>query len=497
MGDFLIDQASKTIARPSRLFFVPLRYVVLTLLRFPGLLPLVQAIFPERWNERESLKAFRVSVAEYLFQQDRSAEALHYLDVSQRNARPSIDENLVRGMCLYQGFGRFNDAVALWARANECGLEEAQRLGLSTLRVRVLDSAWARHIGDTAMLDYVIKLGVLEGRGREDTILYLPRGSRIANRFLLRQIATLLHLVEDPADLPFDASALQALHYDLLCPRLPDGTTTYIWEIAAKTYRTWHREQRKPMLTLPTETEVRGWAALQKAGMPRGAWFVALHVREGKWNGRDPGLRGGTLNADPTTYLPAAAEITRRGGWVVRMGDPGMRPMPPLPSVFDYCHSDARADWMDIFIAARCRFMIGTSSGPAYIPPLYGVPCVLTNWWPTAQRPWHASDLFIPKMMRRQDGSYLTLDETLREPFSYCHSRRFLADLGVQVEDNEPEIIRGAVEEMLTRLDGKATPDTGIEALRQRADLIYQSNDAFGGAALARDFLRRYDGFIA
>ena len=99
-------------------------------------------------------------------------------------------------------------------------------------------------------------------------------------------------------------------------------------------------------------------------------------------------------------------------------------------------------------------------------------------------------------MMRRQDGNYLTLNETLREPFSYCHSRRLLSHLGVQVEDNEPEIIHGAVEEMLMRLEGNLPHNFEIEALRQRADLIYQTNDAFGGAGLARDFLRRYDGFV-
>ena len=203
---------------------------------------------------------------------------------------------------------------------------------------------------------------------------------------------------------------------------------------------------KDPLLTLPPEIEARGWAALHDAGIPDGAWFVALHVREGKWDGRKPGLQG-ILNADIATYSEAIDEITRRGGWVIRMGDPSMKPLPSLPNVIDYCHSDLRADWMDIFIAARCRFMIGTSSGPAYIPPLYGVPSVLTNWWPPAQRPWHASDIFIPKMLRRlADGQYLTLGETLSEPFSYCHSLRYLADHeGIRVEDNDPEIIRSAV----------------------------------------------------
>ena len=154
--------------------------------------------------------------------------------------------------------------------------------------------------------------------------------------------------------------------------------------------------------------------------------YRVMHAGDAPWQ---PSRTMGVMNADVCTYLPAMAEITRRGGFVIRMGDTGMSRLPPLSNVIDYCHSDLRADWMDIFIAARCRFMLGTSSGPAYIPPLYGVPSVLTNWWPPAQRPWHASDIFVPKMLCRvADGRYLSLSETLCEPFSYCHSRSYLAE---------------------------------------------------------------------
>jgi putative glycosyltransferase (TIGR04372 family) len=206
----------------------------------------------------------------------------------------------------------------------------------------------------------------------------------------------------------------------------------------------------------------------------------------------------GILNADIATYSEAIAEITRRGGWVIRMGDPSMKPLPSLPNVIDYCHSDLRADWMDVFLAARCRFMIGTSSGPAYIPPLYGVPSVLTNWWPPAQRPWHASDIFIPKMLRRRaDEQYLTLGETLSEPFSYCHSLNYLADHeGILVEDSDPELIRSAVAEMIVRLDGATSVSTKVTELRSRADQIYGAHAAFGMGQLAAGFLRQHRDFI-
>lgn len=495
---FVREQILKTLERPSRLLLGPLLRLFLALLRLPRLPRSILPILPRRWIDQLGARALYFSVGYELFQCDRPVEAWPWLKQYLAMGRPSTNDYRVGAICLYHGLGRFRDAVDLLAQANQQNFEKAAALHLAALPLRILDSVWARHIGHTATLDYVIKLGVLEGRKREDTILCLPRGSVIANPFLLQQVCTHLRLVDDFVDLRFHASATQALHYDYLGPQLPDQRTSYFWEVAAKTYKRWHDAGYSPLFTLPRGAVERGWAVLQRAGVPRSAWFVALHVREGKLYGRNPGIHG-ILNADLSSYLPVIMEITRRGGWVIRMGDPDMSLLPPLEGVIDYCHSDVRADWMDVFIAARCRFMVGTSSGPAYVPALYGVPCVLTNWWPPAQRPWHPSDIFIPKMLRRRgDGRLLTLSETLSEPFSYCHSRRFLGDqCGLTVENNDAELIRSAVEEMLERLDGKSTPDGETAELRAKADQIYEKHNAFGMAVLARGFVRQYRDLIS
>jgi putative glycosyltransferase (TIGR04372 family) len=212
------------------------------------------------------------------------------------------------------------------------------------------------------------------------------------------------------------------------------------------------------------------------------------------------------LNANIEDYLPAIKEITRRGGWVIRIGDPAMKPLPLMRNVLDYCHSKIRADWMDVFLAARCRFFLGTSSGPCYIPQSYGVPCVLTNWWPPAQRPWHPDDIFVPKLLRRiATGEILSLEKSLEEPFGYCNSIDYLSEAhGVVVQDSDPEDIHLAVVEMLERAAGQAKYDERDIAMRERAERtyasiamrLYNSSGAFGSASLARDFLRRRPEFV-
>jgi hypothetical protein len=90
--------------------------------------------------------------------------------------------------------------------------------------------------------------------------------------------------------------------------------------MASRTHQRWSKEGWGPLFELPADVTARGWALLEKAGVPRGAWLVALHVRDIRWRGTTAGLQA-IRNADTASYLLAIEEITRRGGFVIRMGD--------------------------------------------------------------------------------------------------------------------------------------------------------------------------------
>lgn len=395
------------------------------------------------------------------------------------------------------GLGRYKEAIAVFARANEMRQERKKALGLTESPLRFLDQTWSGSFGHIAEIDYAVKLGILEGRAIEDTILYVPPFVKVPNRFLLEQWQPHVTIVSEEASLPLPPASLDALCFDFRGPLLADGSTVHYWEAAAKTYRRWYAEKRGPVLGFPEDVARRGRDALEKAGIPRDAWYVVLHVREAASKAIHSTLHN-VLNAQIADYLPAIEEITRRGGWVIRAGDPAMTPLPPMTNVFDYCHSDIRSEWMDIFLFATGRFFIGTSSGPAYVPPLYDVPCVLTNWWPPAQRPWHPGDIFIPKRYRRlSDGTYLTLSETLGEPYGYCNSTDYLKrHKNVIVEDNAPADIHAAICEMFARLEGSAKYDLEDLQLRKRAEHIYETNAGHGMASISRDFLKSHQDFI-
>ena len=194
------------IGKLSGLLVVPL----LLLAHFPRLLMALLALLPVRWPEGERGKWFRLKIgALVLLRHDQPKHAWFWMRRVLESGHRSPEEYLLAAVCLYQGLGRLREATALFARANAFAAEKAKSLGLASDRYRLLDEVWARHIGDLATVDYVVKQGILDGRRREDTILYVPPGGRIGNRFLVQQLAQCLRLVERPADLPFDPSVVR------------------------------------------------------------------------------------------------------------------------------------------------------------------------------------------------------------------------------------------------------------------------------------------------
>ena len=513
---FIANQVMKIKKQPSRALVLPYVYILR-----PALLPLGHfIILISDWcarglgvSPRWMPKIFANIEADYQFR--RGYRKLNENDpekawrVFERCLRYSDDCShfTIAAVCLHVGLGRMREALKLYQRSNQIRFAERGHVGKKEHdKYCLLDEFWARHIGHASQIDYVVKLRILEGCNLEDTILYTPQFDDLPNRFLVEQWKPYLRLIKDPNKLlPFSEKDVRHRSLDFYVPSLNGVGKYYLWELAAQTYRRWAEEGRGPLLRLVDEVEDRGRRALASVGLPYDAWFIGLHVREPHYQSHHRDLHD-VLNAKIEDYLPAIEEITRRGGWVIRMGDPSMTSLPPLPNVLDYCHSNIRSDWMDVFLAAKSRFFVGTPSGVCYVAQDYGVPCVLTNWWPPAQRPWHPGDIFVPKLLRRrQNGQIITLDKSLDEPFGYCNSRTYLEDKhGVIVQDNDPEDIRAAILEMFERTEGQTHYDQNDLDMGERAARIYasvamrlyNSTGAFGAAALARDFLRRNATFV-
>ena len=243
-------------------------------------------------------------------------------------------------------------------------------------------------------------------------------------------------------------------------------------------------------MPLTDALEARGRARLAEMGVPQDAWFVAIHAREGGYSPGDETTHA-HRNADIASYGLAIQEIRARGGWVVRMGDPSMTPM---EGVVDYALSPLKADWMDLWLCAHSRFLLGTSSGLIMLAAIFQRPCALVNMAPHGSaygvRP---GDISIVKGAVRADGTVMPLAQVFDSGLSRQRYAYVFEERGVRLQNNSAEEVRDLTVEMLDRLEGRFETTPEDDDLQRRFRALLTPHDyAFGAAArLGRDWLRQ------
>jgi len=358
----------------------------------------------------------------------------------------------------------------------------------------VLDGEWTRNIGHQAFLDYVLKMKDL-GWTRWKNVVLLAPPSMTANEAYLECFRPRVELVREERPHAAARHRAKALGFRVAgLLRLPDGSTPYLPEALGIIQEEWERQGRGTQLAPPPDLLDFGRRQLKAMGVPDGAWFVGLHVRSASFYAEDPNSPQTHRNARIESYVPAIEEIARRGGWVFRMGD---RNMPPLPSVrggIDYARSRFKSDRMDVFLCAMSRFFIGVASGLGNPPGTFGVPCLMANWVSNALPFFSRNDLFLPKLLRRQlDGSILTFDEWLSRPVrDACYSGVGIRNMGLKAVDNTPEELRAGASAMLDLLEGKLASTPESRAREAAFDALARAHGQRGFARVVPDFLQRH-----
>jgi putative glycosyltransferase (TIGR04372 family) len=138
----------------------------------------------------------------------------------------------------------------------------------------------------------------------------------------------------------------------------------------------WPRQFATPLeVSVPLKTQALGQAVLTEMGVPTDGWFACLHVREASsWKEGES-----TRNSEIDTYAELIDRITAKGGWVIRMGDGSMSPLPIMHNVFDYALSHWKSPTLDLFLIASCRVYVGTHSGILDLAGLLDRPRLITN----------------------------------------------------------------------------------------------------------------------
>lgn len=328
---------------------------------------------------------------------------------------------------------------------------------------------------------------------RRKPVLLVPRGD-IANERILDYWAQHTVVLRSPSLCRF----LERMHRAPWARFVPDMTKymVAIDETAGfvSVYREWG--DRPALLALRKEDVARGTSELERLGLPQGARFVCVHSREGGYSPSDEHWHE-FRNSHIETYLEAVRLLRERGVYTVRMGDPSMRRLPPIEGMVDYAHSDARADWMDVFLCGRCEFFLGNSSGLFFVSKAFGRPVALANMAPLSSvlATGGSTDLGIPKLLRnRATGELMKFQEIFDSPIANFRFAEQFARQGLDVVDNSSEEIRDLALEMLDRLERRMTYSQSDEDAQTRfKKMMRPGHSTYGSASrIGREFLRKH-----
>jgi putative glycosyltransferase (TIGR04372 family) len=221
------------------------------------------------------------------------------------------------------------------------------------------------------------------------------------------------------------------------------GQLEFDWQLAQD--QQWRSQLSVPLeLRLPQKLIDSCELKCAQMGLPRDVKFVCLHVREGGFFGDWENPR----NASIYKYVAAVQEITKRGMWVVRMGDAKMAPLPALDCVIDYAHAPNRNALLDVYLIGKCNFFIGTSSGIYDTACMLGKPVILTNMthWLNIVLPKKGDLMLFKHVHSIKDKRELSIQEWI-ERAPEITTKLWASPDWTFIENSEDEIV-DAVKEM-------------------------------------------------
>lgn len=292
----------------------------------------------------------------------------------------------------------------------------------------------------------------------------VPKGKRIIKVPLQDQCHPLLKSLSDKVEIQIESEEHEGTFpkdwtkYERLEVIKGRGGFIEMYQLIDSLFRIAKVSKSNPLITLPQDYLEQSAEALSNYGYDVNNWFVGLHVR-------DDGLGSGRRNQSIETYTPAIREILARGGQVIRIGDPKMPPLKELDGVLDLTQQDGAGREYHLFALAQARFFIGTSSGPASYPSLFGVPTLFTNTTSIGRNTLAASQhsFYVPKLLF-EGTRVLTFAEQMRTPEAFGElSEKDLDQFGLHLRPNSTNQIWMAVTEMFDRLEDRFYLDVAKE----------------------------------
>ena len=173
-----------------------------------------------------------------------------------------------------------------------------------------------------------------------------------------------------------------------------------------------------------------------------------------------------TRNSDIDCLIETAKYLVEKGFVVIRVGSIVKKPINFYHKrMIDYSCSGYQSDFMDIFLLANCKFAISSgTSGLTDVAAISDRPLLAVNIAEHWYAPISKNSLYIPKKYKY---SKTNEDLKFKDALKLGPFWRDPAALGLETDENSPQEILEATEEMLARLENRFSYSPESEKLIQ------------------------------
>jgi putative glycosyltransferase (TIGR04372 family) len=184
-----------------------------------------------------------------------------------------------------------------------------------------------------------------------------------------------------------------------------------------------------------------------------------------------------TRNSDIDSLIETAKHLIEKGFTVIRVGSIVKKPINfSHKKMIDYPYSGYQSDFLDIFIAAHCKFMISAgTSGINDLATIFDRPMLAVNIAEFSYSPFTKNCVYTPKKYKHiNTGNNLNFKDALK-----LHSSRPNSSTsGLEAMENSSQDTLEATQEMLARLEGKFRYSAKDERLIQAYHKLLSESDS-------------------
>ncbi len=271
--------------------------------------------------------------------------------------------------------------------------------------------------------------------------------------------------------------------------------------------------QLEPATTLTDEELKFGDELLEKLGIPKGAQYVCLGVKEAAYyasitpdRGYGQDLRSfvnHSRNVKIENYMLAATHLANIGIYVIRVGSVVGAPLPEErhPMIIDYA-TTYRSELGDIILGAHCKFCISGAAG-VWIFSLCRNRALISGdvYGVSNQNELNLGQLhlFVPRLLKYADNSNFVLFSRMPGGALNLMQDDQLAELGLVPLSNSPQEILDAVIEMNDWLEGNLYFSEHDEELQTKFYSHFSTEKQLKKNPLVKispSFLRKYQDLL-